>query len=152
MSVEYMSRRKGGEVDSVPPDEVDYMDVSPKQLADPAFVRKVRAALAPPAPEDEAAASEIDEVVAAVLRRGRRVVAAWGPNRMVQRHPERVAGVLAMVPARAELVALHKGTLDDLRLAVRRLEGMAESADELGDVVAAARRVVESADALRLAE
>jgi DNA-directed RNA polymerase subunit beta len=25
-------RRKGGEVDSVPPDEVDYMDVSPKQL------------------------------------------------------------------------------------------------------------------------
>ena len=53
---------------------------------------------------------------------------------------------------RAELVALHKGTLDDLRLAVRRLEGMAESADELGDVVAAARRVVESADALRLAE
>ena len=55
---------------------------------------------------------------------------------------------------RAELVALHKGTLDDLRLAVRRLEGivMAESDDELGDVVAAARRVVESADALRLAE
>ena len=25
-------RKKGGEVDSVPPDEVDYMDVSPKQL------------------------------------------------------------------------------------------------------------------------
>ena len=41
-------RRKGGEVDSVPPDEVDYMDVSPKQLV------SVAAALIPFLEHDDA--------------------------------------------------------------------------------------------------
>ncbi len=41
-------RRKGGEVDSVPPDEVDYMDVSPKQLV------SVPAALIPFLEHDDA--------------------------------------------------------------------------------------------------
>jgi DNA-directed RNA polymerase subunit beta len=41
-------RRKGGEVDSVPPDEVDYMDVSPKQLV------SVGAALIPFLEHDDA--------------------------------------------------------------------------------------------------
>ncbi len=41
-------RKKGGEVDSVPPDEVDYMDVSPKQLV------SVAAALIPFLEHDDA--------------------------------------------------------------------------------------------------
>jgi DNA-directed RNA polymerase subunit beta len=41
-------RRKGGEVDSVPPDEVDYMDVSPKQLV------SIAAALIPFLEHDDA--------------------------------------------------------------------------------------------------
>jgi DNA-directed RNA polymerase subunit beta len=41
-------RRKGGEVDSVPPDEVDYMDVSPKQII------SVAAALIPFLEHDDA--------------------------------------------------------------------------------------------------
>src|SRR5207245_11757476 len=41
-------RKKGGEVDSVPPDEVDYMDVSPKQLV------SVAAALMPFLEHDDA--------------------------------------------------------------------------------------------------
>ncbi len=43
-----LCRRKGGEVDSVPPDEVDYMDVSPKQLV------SVAAALIPFLEHDDA--------------------------------------------------------------------------------------------------
>jgi DNA-directed RNA polymerase subunit beta len=41
-------RRKGGEVDSIPPDEVDYMDVSPKQII------SVAAALIPFLEHDDA--------------------------------------------------------------------------------------------------
>src|SRR5207237_1843724 len=41
-------RRKGGEVDSVPPDQVDYMDVSPKQIV------SVGAALIPFLEHDDA--------------------------------------------------------------------------------------------------
>jgi DNA-directed RNA polymerase subunit beta len=41
-------RRKGGEVDSVPPDEVDYMDVSPKQMV------SIAAALIPFLEHDDA--------------------------------------------------------------------------------------------------
>jgi len=38
-------RRKGGEVDNVPPDAVDYMDVSPRQMV------SVATAMIPPAPD-----------------------------------------------------------------------------------------------------
>ena len=50
---------------------------------------------------------EMNRLMAWVLGRARRVVAAWGVAPMVKRHPERVAKVLSMVPSSAELVALR---------------------------------------------
>ena len=61
-------RRKGGEVDQIPPDEVDYMDVSPRQMV------SVATALIPFLEHDDAnralMGSNMQRQAVPLLRRG----------------------------------------------------------------------------------
>ena len=109
-------RRKGGEVDSVPPDEVDYMDVSPKQLV------SIAAALIPFLEHDDANRALMG---ANMQRQAVPLLQAEAP--LVGTGVE----FRAAVDAGDVIIALENGTVEDVSADRDRRQGRARAAARL---------------------